>query len=136
MTPPEQQDELTQRYRQASAADTRRPAAGVRGAVFAHARMLAGARQRNTGTTKQAVKPLAPAANQARWKMSMLASVAVLGLAGLLMLQLDRGTPQEKELTLGQRVPGPPPQAVSVAPASPMPAVPAPRQFETWPAGD
>ena len=40
MTEPRQTDELTQRYREASAQDTRRPASRVREAVRAHAQIV------------------------------------------------------------------------------------------------
>ncbi len=119
MIRPENEDELVLRYQEASAADPRRPADSVREAVRAHAQMLAGARQQDAGNTGALAGPPVPAANQSRWKMSMLASVAVLGLAGLLVLQMDRGTPQEKELVSGQQAPGKssPPEPAVAGPA-------------------
>lgn len=114
MTAPHDSDDVTLRYREASAQDERRPSDRVRQAVHAHARMLAAANLRAT----ERVSAKAPAANQSRWKVSMFASVLLAGLAGLLVLQFDRGTPQEKELVRGAPVPG-----VATAPvASPVPA--------------
>lgn len=118
-------DELTERYREASAQDTRRPGAHVRGAVRAHAQMVldAGKAQganaaTNTAQTKE------PAANQSRWKISALASIALAGLTGLLVLQFDRGNDEEKDLVFGQRSASTPP-AAAPAPAPAPAAAPA-----------
>jgi len=92
-------DELTQRYREASAQDTRRPGAHVRDAVRAHAQMVIEARKQ---AASQADAPKVPAANQPRWKISALAGLALAGLTGLLVLQYDRGTDEEKDLAFGQ----------------------------------
>ena len=101
-------DELLARYREACAADPRVPAESVRAAVRAHAQMVAKAEQQaGPALTPHGVQP-PPAANDPRWKMSALASVAVLGLAGLLILQLEHGTPEQKEVALGVPVPGQP----------------------------
>ena len=99
MTEPRQTDELMQRYLEASAQDTRRPGAHVREVVRAHAQNVI------ASTLDNAVRPLdtrTPAANQSRWKISLLASIALAGITGLLVLQFDRGTPEEKELGFGQ----------------------------------
>ena len=99
MTEPRQTDELMQRYREASAQDTRRPASRVREAVRAHAQIVIASALTN------AARPLeteSHAANQSRWKISLLASIALAGITGLLVLQFDRGTPEEKELVFGQ----------------------------------
>lgn len=123
MTEPEHSqhgDELLQRYREASADDTRRPGAHVRDAVRAHAQMVieagkqAGASQAvaNTDAAQR------PAANQSRWKISALAGFALAGLTGLLVLQFDRGTDEEKELAFGQ----PSPAAQSSPAAAPSAA--------------
>ena len=99
MTEPRQTDELTQRYLEASAQDTRRPASRVREAVRAHARMVI------ASTMNNAARPLetkSHAANQSRWKISLLASIALAGITGLLVLQFDRGAPEEKELVFGR----------------------------------
>ncbi|MGA8514456.1 MAG: ankyrin repeat domain-containing protein [Burkholderiaceae bacterium] len=59
------------------------------------------------------------AANDGQWKIRALASVAVLGLTGLLFLQWDRGTPQEKEVAFSMERPAP---AAYPAPAPPTPS--------------
>ena len=101
MTQPEPLDELVLRYRQASAQDNRRPAERVRDAVRAHALAVVAAHQDESAAPVAPVARRDPAANQSRWKMSALASVALVGLTGLLLLQFDRGTPQEQELVRG-----------------------------------
>lgn len=45
----------------------------------------------------------AEAANDRRWFIPAVASVAVLGLAALLALQFDRGDPADQAVALGQR---------------------------------
>ncbi len=97
-----QDDELVKRYREASLQDDARPGLHVRGAVRAHAQMMAAATLSAASSAAEAV-PVAGrvAANASRWKISALASVALLGLTGLLMLQFERGTSDEKELAYG-----------------------------------
>lgn len=91
-------DELLQRYADAAAQDTSRPSAQVREAIRAHASMLAQAR---TATpTEPPVAPSPNAANQSRWAVSLLASLAVVGLSTLLMLQIDRGSPEDREVAM------------------------------------
>jgi hypothetical protein len=119
MTEPRQGDELTRRYHEASAQDTRRPGAHVRDAVRAHAQTVLDAK-----ATARAATPQAPAANQSRWKLSLLASLALVGLTSLLVLQFERGTPEEKELVAGR---GAAPAALpesSAVPATPAPSTP------------
>lgn len=113
MTEPRQGDELTRRYHEASAQDARRPGVHVRAAVRAHAQAVLDGK-----APAQAVLPQVPASNQSRWKLSLLASIALVGLTGLLVLQFERGTPEEKELVAGR---GAMPAASPVAPASPAP---------------
>lgn len=125
MTEPHHSDELTQRYREASAEDTRRPSEHVRQAVRAHAQMVIAAGSQN------AAKPDAPraaAANHSRWKISVLASVALAGLTGLLVLQFDRGTPQEQEVALGR------PGAGTSPTPSASPSLPSPPSSPPYPA--
>ncbi len=103
-TPDPMDDELVRLYRQASAQDPRRPAPRVDAAIRAHARMVAAAGQgvlADAGSDKSAA---APANNAQGWR-AMLASVAVVGLMGLLFLQFDRGTPQERDLVQGTAQP-------------------------------
>ncbi len=113
MTQPETPDELLLRYRQASAQDASRPSARVREAARAHALAVVAARQGGPAAPVASAARREPAANQSRWKMSALASVALVGLTGLLLLQFDRGTPQEQELVRGSADVRtlPPPQA-------------------------
>ena len=125
MTEPDPSDELLARYREASAADPRVPAQRVRVAVRAHAQMVADAgQQTGPAVTPHRIQP-PPAANESRWKMSALASVAVLGLAGLLVLQFEHGSPEQKDVALGvpaarQEPPQPAPQKQTrVAAANP-----------------
>jgi len=94
-------DELTLRYREACEQDDRRPSDSVREAVHAHARMMNAARQPN-GRQAEEQAEARPAANHSRWKMSLLASVALAGLTSLLVFQFDRGPSEEKELVLGR----------------------------------
>lgn len=119
MTQPEQPDELLLRYRQASAQDASRPAERVRQAVRAHALAVVAAHRQDPAASA-ARRDVA--ANQSRWKMSALASVALVGLTGLLLLQFDRGTPQEKELVQGSAVVGTLPAPQAPPQATPFPA--------------
>ncbi|WP_010461499.1 ankyrin repeat domain-containing protein [Acidovorax radicis] len=111
-------DDLVRRYREASAQEDARPGAQVREAVRAHAQMLAAAAAMAPSPT--AAAPSRTAANQSRWKISALATVAVVGLAGLLMLQFERGTPEEQETAYGRR------RAEAPAPAALPAPTPAP----------
>lgn len=99
MSSPKPPDELLQRYQEACALDERRPNPKVREAVRAHAAMLMGAAARHTPVGN---RQHASATNQSRWKISLLASLALVGLTGLLVLQFERGTPEEQELALGR----------------------------------
>ena len=102
MTKP--RDELLERYADAVAQDPRRPSDRVRNAVRAHAQML-----RDQAAAVQRVEAAAstprPAANLPQWTLSMVASLVVIGLAGLLYVQVDRGAPDDREMALG--VPAP-----------------------------
>lgn len=102
MTKP--RDELLERYADAVAQDPRRPSDRVRNAVRAHAQML-----RDQAAAVQRVEAAAstprPAANLPQWKLSMVASLVVVGLAGLLYVQVDRGAHEDREMALG--VPAP-----------------------------
>ena len=101
----EPRDELLERYADAVAQDPRRPSDHVRHAARAHAQMLrdqaAAVRPVENGST------LRPAANLPQWKLSLVASLAVVGLAGLLYVQIDRGPAQDRDLALGIPAPGP-----------------------------
>jgi hypothetical protein len=109
---PADDDLLLQRYREANALDDARPGAALRKQVLAHARSVA-----------QARTPAAPvlkpgAANDSVWTWKAFGGLAVLGLVGLLVLQFDRGTPEEREAALGTSVPRPatPPSPAASAP--------------------
>ncbi|MBA3593934.1 MAG: hypothetical protein H0W47_09060, partial [Polaromonas sp.] len=95
MNRPDENDELIRRYREASAQDTRRPSPQVREAVRAHAAMITASKAAGPAPsfTTSSTTSSTPAANQSRWKLSLLASVALAALTGLLVLQFDRGTP-------------------------------------------
>ncbi|MBL7089894.1 hypothetical protein, partial [Acidovorax sp.] len=106
-----QDDELVRRYQEASEQEGARPGAHVRDAVRAHAQMVAAA-------AASATPAAAPAANQTHWKVSALATLAVVGLTGLLMLQFERGTPEERDTAFSHRRTESPAQA----PTPPAPA--------------
>ena len=108
-----QDEELVKRYREASAQDASRPGPQVRAAVRAHAQMLAAAKAAAGDQPVAGDVPVASrtAANASRWKISALGSVALVGLSALLLLQFERGTPEEKEVAYG-----PPRAEISDAP--------------------
>ena len=135
MTEPRHTDDLTQRYLEASAQDPRRPHDRVREAVRAHAQAMIAAKTPTAAASLPATDR--PAANQSRWKLSLLASVALVGITGLLVLQFERATPEEKELAFGATAPRSesktesvapviPPSAGVIAPASPAASTKAP----------
>jgi hypothetical protein len=113
MNRPDDNDELIRRYREAGAQDMRRPSPQIGEAVRAHARMTAASKAAGPAPSPT------PAANQSRWKISLLASIALAGLTGLVVLQFDRGTADEQEIALGRQAPA----VASPSPASPPPAV-------------
>ena len=106
--PPEQSDLLLQRYREANALNTARPGAALRETVLAHARQAA------SEYPVAAAAPASAAANDSVWTWKAFGSLAVMGLVGLLVLQFDRGSPEEKEAAFGA--------ATTPAPAAPAPA--------------
>ncbi len=144
MTPPKDEpntadtapDRLLQRYREANALDEERPAPGLRDAVLAQARAQA---NQNTHHITFGQRP-ATAANDRTWTLRALGTLAVLGLVGLLVLQFDQGTSEEREIAFGAppspsapsaaRAPAPADIASAPAPAAP-PLVPRARAPET-----
>ncbi len=86
----------------------------MRDAVRAHAQMVIEAGRQSSGRRRRSA-PTAPAANQSRWKISALASLALAGLTGLLVLQFDRGTDEEKDLAFGQPSASAPPAAATAS---------------------
>lgn len=136
MTEPRQTDDLAQRYIEASAQDPRRPPDRVRDAARAHALDVIASKALPATANRPATNQ--PAANQSRWKMTLLASVALAGMTGLLVLQFERGTAKEKEIALGQPVassaaapPAAPATAPVLAPATPQELPPAAAQAKT-----
>lgn len=100
-TPRPEDDRLLQRYREANALDDARPRDTLRAAVLAKAHEAAN-QTNNEGRATPTVRGSArPAANEPQWALRALGSLAVLGLVGLLVLQFDLGSPEEKELALG-----------------------------------
>jgi Ankyrin repeats (3 copies) len=79
--PDDRPDDLTERYRAASAQDPARPSDAIRQSIFAHARMVAAdqtvERTRSHGTRRRA-------ANDPSWRLAIAASVLVTGLATVL----------------------------------------------------
>ncbi|MES2950386.1 MAG: ankyrin repeat domain-containing protein [Pseudomonadota bacterium] len=116
----EPRDELLERYADAVAQDPRRPSERVRNAARAHAQMLRD--QVAEVARASGGKPATRAANQPQWTLSLVASLAVVGLAGLLYLQIDRGAPEDREVALG--VPARGGVAPAAAPASAQPPAP------------
>src|SRR5215472_14642412 len=74
-------DELTERYRAASAADPARPSDSVREAVFAYARTVAADQAPRGAAT---VRMRGPAASNSSWRFRAAASVIVAAFATLL----------------------------------------------------
>ena len=104
----DQADDLLQRYADAVAQDDRRPSDRVRAAVRAHAKMqVAQTAPVDAGVVKQRQQ----AANQSKWTLSLVASIAMVALTGLLVVQIQHGTPEDREVAFG----GPPP-------SNPLPA--------------
>lgn len=112
MTPhdslPNPDNRLLQRYREANAHDAARPAPALRETVLAHARAAAAARAETPSPARR------PAANDSAWTWRAFGGLAVIGLAGLLVLQFERGAPEEKEAALSVGVTRP---SGSLAPA-------------------
>ncbi|QCB46060.1 ankyrin repeat domain-containing protein [Hydrogenophaga sp. PAMC20947] len=92
-------DPLLQRYQEANGHDHARPSPASRKRVLAHARTMV--QQHNI--PEAASRPAA--ANDGAWKLRAFGSLAVLGLVGLLVLQFDRGTPEEQATAWGPSSP-------------------------------
>ncbi|MEO8546151.1 MAG: hypothetical protein ABI434_21375, partial [Burkholderiaceae bacterium] len=110
MTEPQQpkEDALVRMYAQASAQDPRRPAPRVADAIRTHARVVIAAGDAAAAPKPAARRDAMEAVNHPRWKTSLLASIAVIGLAGMLFLQFDRGAPQQQDLARGPHAPDAP----------------------------
>ena len=127
------EDPLLERYREANALDPARPADSVRDNVLARARVTA---------TSLPGEARPPVANDAFWRWRALGGLAVLGLATLVVLQFDRGTPAEREAVLAPAAPPAPAPAsapqevappVTAKPAAPRAPPPAPSAQPTLP---
>jgi len=96
-------DELTERYRAASAADSARPSHAVRDSIFAHARTVAADRA-TRGMASARRRRLA--ANDSSWRISAAASVIVGGFATLLAWHLHAPTrvPEQEPNQLSSQV--------------------------------
>ena len=130
----DQPDELLQRYADAVAQDARRPSDRVRAAIRAHAQMQLA---QPAAASVEAVKPRQPAANQSKWAMSLAASVAVIALTGILVIQIDHGSPEDHEVAFGGPTPSKPIPAAAPdanqAPAVASVAAPAPKTIDAPP---
>jgi hypothetical protein len=83
-------DELTERYRAASARDPARPSDKVRQSIFAYARTVSAdhaSRGMATAPTRR------PAANDSSWRISAAASIIVAGFATVLAWHVHAPTP-------------------------------------------
>ena len=137
-------DELVARYHEATALEDAAPGPDLRDAILAQAQVLAwkhadtmaddgepaidevaaGARPASAEPVFHSELPPPPAlaveaANDRRWFVPAVASVAVLGLAGLLALQFGRAPADDQNVALGRATA---PQAEPAAPAAPAAA--------------
>jgi hypothetical protein len=122
-------DALLARYHAAQSAldapEAGGPSAQARANILDHAARLATHSVASHAMNERAGGPLdtqKPSANDSQWKIRALATVAIFGLTSLLLLQWDRGTPQEKEVAFSTARP---PVAAPVPAAAPV-AEPAP----------
>jgi len=112
-------DDLQQRYRQATDHDARRPAARVRQAVLTHAQMaLCGSahQDRMLMTSKQKV-----AANWPNWKAALVASLLLTPVVGILVSRQPEPSPEGEQVA---RMAPPAPKGTIPAEARPMPPAP------------
>src|SRR5215475_4750175 len=86
--PDDRPDDLTERYRTASAQDPARPSDAIRQSIFAHARMIA-ADQTVEGVSSHGTRRRA--ANDSSWRLAVAASVIVTGLATVLAWHFHAG---------------------------------------------
>ncbi|TAG25962.1 MAG: ankyrin repeat domain-containing protein [Burkholderiales bacterium] len=133
MKPNMPQDDLLQRYEQAKAAlpdglpDA--PPAALRERIMRVAREQANATNivapradSMPATSQKSLKSTLEAANDSIWNIKLVASLAVMGLSGLLWWQFEHGTPEEQEAAKSAK---PSASIVATAPTLP-PAAPAP----------
>ncbi len=101
------------------------PSPQVHTNVMAYAQQLAQARASQASIAPNTVvanKQVA-SANDGQWKIRALASVALFGFCGLLLMQWDRATPEEKQVAFSTQAPA------LATPAAPAPT-PAPATAE------
>jgi hypothetical protein len=79
-------DDVTAAYKKASGADASRPSSSARAAILADAKRVADGAALNSRTARAAM----PAANDSWWNWKIAASLATLGIAGVLALQTLR----------------------------------------------
>jgi hypothetical protein len=98
-------DALLARYHAAQAAlnapEANGPSAQTRANILNYAAEIATNLVAVPAIKQRAQSPIdteKPAANDGQWKIRTLATVAIFGLTSLLLLQWDRGTPEEKEV--------------------------------------
>lgn len=94
-TPDVARDPLLERYHEANALDTARPDPRLRETVLAHARAMA-ARPPDSEVNAHRTP-----ANDSAWNWRLVASLATLGLVGLLVLQFERSPDEEREIAFG-----------------------------------
>lgn len=115
-------DELQQRYAEANALDDRRPAPRVRDAALAHAQMvLANRKNPDAVAPAPAQKHPSPwAANLPSWKATLVASVLLAPLLGILVMRSERELPPGEQIAMQSPLPSPPPAKTTDAMAPPM----------------
>ncbi len=124
---PPRKDALLDAYRQASEHEGGRPGAQVRGAVLAHARVVAQSRpSAMLGSSASAVSQAmrdAPAAND-RAPLWRLAAGVVIGLVGVWIFQLTRpaATPETSSASVSGTVTAPAPQVAPTNTETPVAA--------------
>jgi hypothetical protein len=125
--PDDRPDDLTERYRAASAQDPARPSDAIRQSIFAHARMVAA--DQTVERTGSDGTPLR-AANDSSWRLAVAASVLVTGLATVLAWHFHARGPAPGQrpdaaswnIAADKRLAATPPAAAAGKAAEPPPA--------------
>ncbi len=97
-------DPLRLRYQEANAHDPARPGDALRATVLAQAHAAAAASAKPASpkaTSESNLRRTAHAANDSRWTWRAFGGLAVVGLAGLLFMQFERGDEDERDAALG-----------------------------------
>jgi hypothetical protein len=108
-------DELMQAYRRASANDGSRPSEWVRESILARSRRVVTSRN---NAAERSLPLATPAANGFSWKWKAAASLAAVGLAGLLALQTFVTVPHGATPTRADATTEKPPRVAELAPAT------------------